>query len=314
MNIRVEGISKRYASTQALDKVTMEIPPGKTTVLLGPSGSGKSTLLRHLNRMLEPDGGRVLIDGADASSLDPIQLRRRMGYVVQGVGLFPHLSVRENIGLVPSLLGWPKEKIALRTAELLSLVRLPREYADRYPRQLSGGEAQRVGVARALAADPPVLLMDEPFGALDIQTRDALQTEFLRIQGELKKTVVFVTHDVAEAVRVGDILALLKGGRLVQAGQAIDFLSRPADAFVTEFFGAKYRLELLGRIPLKSIAMAGAADSSGDGRPVVESGGTLADALLAMLESGVPEVLVRGGGIEGVVRFSDFAVERGNGE
>lgn len=314
MNIRVEGISKRYASTQALDKVTMEIPPGKTTVLLGPSGSGKSTLLRHLNRMLEPDGGRVLIDGADASSLDPIQLRRRMGYVVQGVGLFPHLSVRENIGLVPSLLGWPKEKIALRTAELLSLVRLPREYADRYPRQLSGGEAQRVGVARALAADPPVLLMDEPFGALDIQTRDALQTEFLRIQGELKKTVVFVTHDVAEAVRVGDILALLKGGRLVQAGQAIDFLSRPADAFVTEFFGAKYRLELLGRIPLKSVAMAGAADSSGDGRPVVESGGTLADALLAMLESGVPEVLVRGGGIEGVVRFSDFAMERGNGE
>ncbi len=314
MNIRVEGISKRYASTQALDKVSMEIPPGKTTVLLGPSGSGKSTLLRHLNRMLEPDGGRVLIDGADASSLDPIQLRRRMGYVVQGVGLFPHLSVRENIGLVPSLLGWPKEKIALRTAELLSLVRLPREYADRYPRQLSGGEAQRVGVARALAADPPVLLMDEPFGALDIQTRDALQTEFLRIQGELKKTVVFVTHDVAEAVRVGDILALLKGGRLVQAGQAIDFLSRPADAFVTEFFGAKYRLELLGRIPLKSIAMAGAADSSGDGRPVVESGGTLADALLAMLESGVPEVLVRGGEIEGVVRFSDLAVERGNGE
>lgn len=314
MNIRVEGISKRYASTQALDKVTMEIPPGKTTVLLGPSGSGKSTLLRHLNRMLEPDGGRVLIDGADASSLDPIQLRRRMGYVVQGVGLFPHLSVRENIGLVPSLLGWPKERIASRTAELLSLVRLPREYADRYPRQLSGGEAQRVGVARALAADPPVLLMDEPFGALDIQTRDALQTEFLRIQGELKKTVVFVTHDVAEAVRVGDILALLKGGRLVQAGQAIDFLSRPADAFVTEFFGAKYRLELLGRIPLKSVAMAGAADSSGDGRPVVESGGTLADALLAMLESGVPEVLVRGGGIEGVVRFSDFAVERGNGE
>ncbi|MEW6550186.1 MAG: ATP-binding cassette domain-containing protein, partial [Spirochaetota bacterium] len=242
MNIRVEGISKRYASTQALDKVSMEIPPGKTTVLLGPSGSGKSTLLRHLNRMLEPDGGRVLIDGADASSLDPIQLRRRMGYVVQGVGLFPHLSVRENIGLVPSLLGWPKERIASRTAELLSLVRLPREYADRYPRQLSGGEAQRVGVARALAADPPVLLMDEPFGALDIQTRDALQTEFLRIQGELKKTVVFVTHDVAEAVRVGDILALLKGGRLVQAGQAIDFLSRPADAFVTEFFGAKYRL------------------------------------------------------------------------
>ncbi len=314
MNIRVEGISKRYASTQALDKVSMEIPPGKTTVLLGPSGSGKSTLLRHLNRMLEPDGGRVLIDGADASSLDPIQLRRRMGYVVQGVGLFPHLSVRENIGLVPSLLGWPKERIASRTAELLSLVRLPREYADRYPRQLSGGEAQRVGVARALAADPPVLLMDEPFGALDIQTRDALQTEFLRIQGELKKTVVFVTHDVAEAVRVGDILALLKGGRLVQAGQAIDFLSRPADAFVTEFFGAKYRLELLGRIPLKSIAMAGAADSSGDGRPVVESGGTLADALLAMLESGVPEVLVRGGEIEGVVRFSDLAVERGNGE
>lgn len=314
MNIRVEGISKRYASIQALDKVSMEIPPGKTTVLLGPSGSGKSTLLRHLNRMLEPDGGRVLIDGADASSLDPIQLRRRMGYVVQGVGLFPHLSVRENIGLVPSLLGWPKERIASRTAELLSLVRLPREYADRYPRQLSGGEAQRVGVARALAADPPVLLMDEPFGALDIQTRDALQTEFLRIQGELKKTVVFVTHDVAEAVRVGDILALLKGGRLVQAGQAIDFLSRPADAFVTEFFGAKYRLELLGRIPLKSIAMAVAADSSGDGRPVVESGGTLADALLAMLESGVPEVLVRGGGIEGVVRFSDLAVERGNGE
>jgi osmoprotectant transport system ATP-binding protein len=313
MNIRVEGLCKRYASIQALAEVTLDFPPGETTVLLGPSGSGKSTLLRHLNRMLEPDKGRVLIDGTEASALDPIQLRRHMGYVVQGIGLFPHLSVRENIGLVPALLGWPEDKIALRTAELLSLVRLPAEYAGRYPRQLSGGEAQRVGVARALAADPPVLLMDEPFGALDVQTRDALQTEFLRIQGELKKTVVFVTHDVAEAVRVGDTLALLKGGRLVQAGAAIEFLSNPAESFVSEFFGAKYRLELLGRFPLRHFAKPQAGDIAdfGGARPVVDSGGTLADALLAMLESGVPEVVVRGDEGEGVVRFRDLAVERG---
>jgi osmoprotectant transport system ATP-binding protein len=272
--------------------------------------------------MLEPDKGKVLIDGTEASALDPIQLRRRMGYVVQGVGLFPHLSVLENIGLVPALLGWPEEKIAQRTAELLSLVRLPAQYAGRYPRQLSGGEAQRVGVARALAADPPVLLMDEPFGALDVQTRDALQTEFLRIQGELKKTVVFVTHDVAEAVRVGDTLALLKDGRLIQAGAAIEFLSNPSDSFVTEFFGAKYRLELLGRLPLRPFAAARAGDIADFGasvlgvdilgglRPIVDAGGTLADALLAMLESGVTEVVVRGDEGEGVVRFRDFAVVR----
>ena len=318
MRLAVEAVTKRYGSTRALDGVSLEFPEGKVSVLLGPSGSGKSTLLRLLNRMLEPDSGRILVDGREAETLDSIALRRSMGYVVQGIGLFPHLTVGENIAIAPELLGWPKARIDSRILELLNLVRLSQDYVGRFPRQLSGGEAQRVGVARALAANPPVLLMDEPFGALDIQTRVALQAEFLRIQQSLEKTVVFVTHDVAEAVLLGDRLSLLYQGRLVQSGPALEFLLKPAEAFVRDFFGSRYRLELLGRIPvaplitkkneLKKNSPESRNDKSGGSIKIIEPSASLADALLAMLESGMSWVEVAGTD-NSVVRFQDLARE-----
>jgi osmoprotectant transport system ATP-binding protein len=230
------------------------VPDGDVAVLIGPSGCGKTTTLRMINRLIEPTGGRILIDGTDAATLKVEELRRQIGYVIQSVGLFPHLTVAENIVTVPKLLGWKSDRIAKRALELLDLVGLEAgEYAGKYPRQLSGGEAQRVGVARALAADPPVMLMDEPFGAVDPINRDRLQAEFARIQRELKKTVIFVTHDVDEAIRLADRIALMRDGQLQQYDTPEVLLDHPANKFVHDFMGADAALKRLGRVRVDSV-------------------------------------------------------------
>jgi len=252
--ISLEHVTKRYGDRLAVDDLTFEVPAGEVAVLIGPSGCGKTTTLRMINRLIEPTSGRISVDGTDVTSLRPEELRRHIGYAIQSVGLFPHLTVAENIATVPKLLGWKAARIASRTAELLELVGLDAaQYAGKYPRQLSGGEAQRVGVARALAADPPVLLMDEPFGAVDPLNRDRLQTEFVKIQRELKKTVIFVTHDVDEAIRLADKIALMRDGRLQQFDTPEELLDHPANKFVHDFVGADAALKRLGRVRVDSV-------------------------------------------------------------
>ncbi|MEN6431042.1 MAG: ATP-binding cassette domain-containing protein [Coriobacteriales bacterium] len=237
--IELEHVTKRYGDVAAVDDLSLVVKEGELAILLGPSGCGKTTTLRSINRMVEIDHGAIRIDGVDIKERQPDDLRRHIGYGIQSVGLFPHMTVARNIGVVPGLLGWDDTKIATRVRELLEMVGLdPKEYAHKKPRELSGGEAQRVGVARALAADPPLLLMDEPFGALDPLTRERLQVEFRALQRDLHKTVVFVTHDVAEAALLGDRIALMRAGRLVQYATPLELWEHPADTFVSDFFGA----------------------------------------------------------------------------
>jgi osmoprotectant transport system ATP-binding protein len=252
--ITLEHVTKRYGDHVAVDDLSLEVADGDVAVLIGPSGCGKTTTLRMLNRLIEPTSGRILIDGTDATSLKPEELRRHVGYAIQSVGLFPHLTVAENIAIVPKLLGWKQPRIAARSKELLDLVGLdPSAYSGKYPRQLSGGEAQRIGVARALAADPPVLLMDEPFGAVDPLNRDRLQVEFAKIQRELKKTVVFVTHDVDEAIRLADKIALMCLGHLEQYDTPETLLDHPKSKFVHDFMGADAALKRLGRVRVDTV-------------------------------------------------------------
>ncbi|HEV2758700.1 MAG TPA: betaine/proline/choline family ABC transporter ATP-binding protein [Acidimicrobiales bacterium] len=251
--IRLESLTKRWDNGQvAVESLDLEVGAGEITVLVGPSGCGKTTTLKMLNRLIEPTSGRIFLVGDDVTGADPVELRRRIGYVIQQVGLFPHLSVADNVATVPRLLKWDKERIRTRVDELLELVGLdPAQYRRRYPHQLSGGQRQRVGVARALGVDPPVLLMDEPFGAIDPITRHRLQGEFLRLQEEVGKTVVFVTHDVDEAVRLGDRIAVLRqGGVLEQYASPADVLGRPASPFVADFVGADRGLKRLSVIPV----------------------------------------------------------------
>jgi osmoprotectant transport system ATP-binding protein len=239
--IVLDAVSKRYdGGAAAVESLSMEIPGGQICVLVGPSGCGKTTTLQMINRLVEPSAGRILVDGEDVAKMDVVALRRRIGYVIQQGGLFPHRRVADNVALVPRLLRWDKRRVAMRVSELLELVGLdPDRYGRRYPHELSGGERQRVGVARALAADPPVLLMDEPFGAVDPATRQRLQQELADLQTALTKTIVFVTHDIDEAARLGDLIAVLsKGGVLEQYDSPTDVLGRPATAFVADFVGA----------------------------------------------------------------------------
>lgn len=246
--IRLEGVGKTYADgTTAVAALDLEVPRGELVCLVGPSGCGKTTTMKMINRLIEPTSGRIYLDGDDVTSVDPVQLRRRIGYVIQQVGLFPHQKVWENVATVPTLLGWDKKKRRSRAEELMALVGLePKTYADRYPAQLSGGQRQRVGVARALAADPPVLLMDEPFSAIDPIARDRLQQEFLRVQQEVRKTIVFVTHDIDEAVLLGDRIAVFKqGGNLEQYDVPATVLGSPASPFVADFVGAERGLRRL---------------------------------------------------------------------
>ncbi len=237
--IRLHQVTKTYANgVAAVRDLSLEVARGEILVLLGRSGCGKSTTLRLINRMLEWDSGNILIDGKDTRESDPVLLRRGIGYVIQEGGLFPHWTVAENIATVPRLLGWDSERIRREVDAVLDRMRLPRDLRNRYPARLSGGQKQRVGIARALVADPSVLLMDEPFGALDPLTREALQSDLLGLQRELAKTVVLVTHDLSEADRLGDRIALMDAGRLVQCGRGEEMRNNPGNAFVREFFAS----------------------------------------------------------------------------
>ncbi|MGH9265829.1 MAG: ATP-binding cassette domain-containing protein [Acidimicrobiales bacterium] len=256
--IRLESLTKRWDNGQvAVDALDLEVGKGEICMLVGPSGCGKTTTLKMINRLIEPTSGRIVMGGEDVTGADPVELRRRIGYVIQNVGLFPHLTVAGNVATVPRLLHWDKDRIRRRVDELLELVGLdPARYRKRYPHQLSGGQRQRVGVARALGVDPPVLLLDEPFGAIDPITRDRLQAEFLRLQSEVGKTVVFVTHDIDEAVRLGDRIAVLRdGGVLEQYAPPTEVLGRPASPFVADFVGADRGLKRLGVMPVAAAAL-----------------------------------------------------------
>ncbi|MDG5481688.1 betaine/proline/choline family ABC transporter ATP-binding protein [Mycolicibacterium gadium] len=273
----LDGVTKRYPgqATAAVDDVTLEIPAGEIVMLVGPSGCGKTTTMKMINRLIEPTSGRILIGEDDVTHRDPDQLRRHIGYVIQGAGLFPHLTVGDNIAIVPRLLKWDKKRVTGRIDELLDLVGLePDKYRDRYPRELSGGQQQRIGVARALAADPPVLLMDEPFGAVDPITRQRLQDELLRLQEELRKTIVFVTHDFDEAVKLGDRIAILQvGSKVVQYDTPEQILANPADSFVSDFVGHGAALKQLTLTRVRDVQLHEAA--------VARVGGDAAEAVRA---------------------------------
>ncbi|MBC8287946.1 MAG: ATP-binding cassette domain-containing protein [Nitrospinae bacterium] len=236
--ITLDQVSKSYDGvSRVINNLSFEVLEGEILILLGSSGCGKSTILKMINRLIDPTEGRIYLDGKDIQQQDPIELRRSLGYVFQGIGLFPHFSIRENISMVPRLLGWPEDRINNRYRELLELVQLsPEIHADRFPDELSGGQQQRVAVARALAADPAYLLMDEPFGALDAITRDSIQQEFLDLKQRLNKTIIFVTHDIIEAVTLGDRIAILHEGRLEQIGTSEEIMENPATDFVRELF------------------------------------------------------------------------------
>ncbi len=291
--IRLAGVGKTYPDgTVAVHELDLDVPRGALVVLVGPSGCGKSTTLKMVNRLIEPTAGRIYLDGEDITTGDPVALRRRIGYVIQQVGLFPHQSIRANVATVPSLLGWDRKKAAARADELMELVGLdPAQYGDRYPAQLSGGQRQRVGVARALAADPPVLLMDEPFGAVDPIVRGRLQEEFLRLQQDLGKTVMLVTHDIGEAVRLGDKVAVFAvGGRLAQYDVPAEILGRPGDDFVAEFVGSSRGLRRLAVTPVDVADLEPV-----NGRPVeqaVDLGVSLEEALAMMMRHDDGQVAV----------------------
>ncbi len=291
--IRLERVGKRYGEVTAVDDLSLEVERGEVCVLIGRSGCGKTTTLRMINRLIEPSAGRILIDGKDVAGVPPDELRRSIGYAIQSVGLFPHMTVAANIAVVPELLRWDKVRITARTGELLELVGLDAAgYAGKYPSQLSGGEAQRIGVARALAADPPMLLMDEPFGAVDPMTRDRLQEQFVRIQAELKKTVILVTHDLDEAIRLADRIAIMEAGRIVQYDTPEVILSRPAGGFVEDFVGSDRVLKRLSRLLVVDFARAVTSVSGSAGRPTLSSTATLREALARLLGEGTKSLPV----------------------
>ncbi|HWE92251.1 MAG TPA: ABC transporter ATP-binding protein [Pseudonocardiaceae bacterium] len=339
--IRLEHVSKRYPGTAgaAVSDLSIDVDAGEIVVLVGPSGCGKTTTMRLINRLIEPSGGRIYLDGEDVTGVNADQLRRRVGYVIQQVGLFPHLTVAANIGLIPRTLGWDRKRVRARVDDMLVLVGLdPGTFRRRYPKQLSGGQQQRVGVARALAADPPVMLMDEPFGAIDPITRERLQDELLALQARIRKTIVFVTHDIQEAIKLGDRIAIFaEGGRIAQYDTPARILADPADEFVASFIGSgaavrSLGLQSVGELPLEDVDVvdqAGAGESAarrllvdGDGRParwldgagsggtngavaVVGSDASLYDALDAMLRAhdDVAVVLSTEGAIRGQLRW-----------
>ena len=283
--ITFDKVVKLYGDQVAVDHLSLEIRSGETVVLVGPSGCGKTTSLKMINRLIEPTGGTISIDGRDTRTYDVNDLRRSIGYVIQQVGLFPHHTVADNIATVPRLLGWTKQRTQARVEELLDLIALPaKDYARRLPSELSGGERQRVGVARALGADPNILLMDEPFGAIDPIARDRLQNELLRLQQVVRKTIVFVTHDIDEAVKLGDRVALLsRGGVLEQFATPEELLAHPQSAFVTGFLGEGPLVRRLGLIPISAIELTPLNGAPPDAS--VGNGGTLRDALDAVLRA-----------------------------
>jgi osmoprotectant transport system ATP-binding protein len=282
--IELDHVSKHYGTSTAVDDVSLTIGDGELFVLIGPSGSGKSTILRMINRLIPHSAGTIRVGGEDVDQLDVAALRRRMGYVIQSIGLFPHWTIERNVGAVPEMLGWDRARIAARVTELLTLLRLdPGTTRRKYPHQLSGGQQQRVGVARALAADPEVLLMDEPFGALDPVARDALQIEIAQIQRASKKTVVFVTHDMEEALRLGSRIAILERGKLVQCATPLELLRAPANDFVRGFVGQDEQgIRLLSVVAVAERLRAG---ESATGEPIAATA-SLRQALSRMIERG----------------------------
>ena len=317
--IDLDVLSKAFPGSPrpAVDRLTLSIPAGEVCVLIGPSGCGKTTTMRMINRMIEPDAGTISVEGRNILHVDPVELRRSIGYVIQQVGLFPHWSIADNIATVPRLLGWEPTRTRARVDELLSLVGMePAQYRQRFPRELSGGQKQRVGVARALAADPPVMLMDEPFGALDPITRTRLQAEFLRSLRGLRKTIVFVTHDIDEAIKMGDRIAIMRDGRLVQYDTPEAILAQPADAFVDEFVGSDRALKRLALIPAADVVTAGAG--AGEPGARVPADASARDALSAMLATGVDRVTLidENGAARGTITLSAMRVRltaRGDG-
>jgi osmoprotectant transport system ATP-binding protein len=297
--IRLDNVSKQYADgVVAVASLTIDIPEGELVAFVGPSGCGKSTTLRMINRLTEPTSGQLWLGEEDVTRVDPVQLRRRIGYVIQQVGLFPHQDVRANVGTVPRLLGWDTKRIRERTDELLDLVGLdPAVFGKRYPHELSGGQRQRVGVARALAADPVVLLMDEPFSAIDPIARGRLQEEFLRLQAEVRKTIVMVTHDVDEAVRMADRIAVFSdGGKLEQFADPATILGAPSSSFVADFVGGDRSLRRLAVTPIDVNMLAPvSAVSEVDDMPSVTVNSSLKDALAVLLAGDTGWVAVRDG-------------------
>ncbi len=293
--IEFRGVSKTYpgAERSVVNNLSFEVPDGEVCVLVGPSGCGKTTSMRMVNRLIEPSEGQILIDGEPNMSMSGTQLRRKIGYAIQQIGLFPHRTIAENIGTVPGLIGWEKARIRARTEELLELVGLdPGDYRDRYPAELSGGQQQRVGVARAMAADPPIMLMDEPFGAVDPITRERLQDEFLRIQEDIKKTIVFVTHDIDEAIKMGDKIAILQeGGILAQYDTPENILSAPNSEFVSSFVGSDRVLKRLSLTRLGDLDLE-PANGYGDDVPRLSNRMSLRDALSEMIGSGAERSVV----------------------
>ncbi len=302
-----EEVSKQFenATRPAVDRVSLTVDAGSVVVLLGPSGCGKTTLLKMVNRLYEPTGGKIRIGGIEVHDLPATELRRRIGYQIQQVGLFPHMNIAMNISVVPRLLGWDKQKIAQRSEYLLDMVGLPKDYLPRYPRQLSGGEQQRVGLARALAADPSILLMDEPFAAIDAINRACLQDELNEIHRKVKKTILFVTHDVEEAFRLADKIVIMKEGQLVQYGTPLEIVTRPYDAFVEELVGTQNMLRRLSLLNVQAVldsrrrrsAATLPASTSGptslpEGSPRVHAEDDLRSALSMLLDSGTEAVPV----------------------
>jgi osmoprotectant transport system ATP-binding protein len=297
-----EHVTKRYGQSPkpAIDDLSLTMPAGDICVVIGPSGAGKTTVMKMVNRLISITAGDITVDGTSVNSLDVTELRRGIGYVIQQIGLFPHMTVEHNIATVPKLLGWDKDRIRARAHELLELVGLdPEEHGKRYPAQLSGGQRQRVGLARAMAADPPLMLMDEPFGAIDPITRSRLQNDFLRLHREIRKTVVFVTHDIDEAIKMGDRICILReGGRLAQYDTPETILAHPADDFVAHFVGADRGLKRLALRRLRDVQLDPVPSTNGKAPPECSIGATLREALSLMLTDGSAGVVVRGAGGE----------------
>jgi osmoprotectant transport system ATP-binding protein len=295
--IEFDRVTKRYGNNPqpAIDDLSLTIPAGDICVLIGPSGGGKTTAMKMVNRLISITEGDITIDGTSVNTLEKTELRRGMGYVIQQIGLFPHMTIDENVATVPRLLRWDKQRTRARGRELLELVGLdPDEHGKRFPAQLSGGQRQRVGLARAMAADPPLMLMDEPFGAIDPITRERLQDDFLRLHREIRKTVVFVTHDIDEAIKMGDRICILReGGVLAQYDTPEAILARPADDFVARFVGADRGLKRLALRRLDEVRLLPADAANGDRAPVCSPRTTLRDALSLMLTEGSTGVLVQ---------------------
>ncbi len=297
--IRFEHVSKQFpgAPRPAVDDCSLEIGVGQFVCLVGPSGCGKTTLLKMVNRLYEPTEGRIFLDQTEIRQLKVTELRRQIGYVIQQTGLFPHMTVAQNIAVVPRLLGWNRAQLAARVDELLALIDLkPDEFRDRYPAQLSGGQQQRIGLARALAADPGVVLMDEPFSAIDAITRATLQDELIRLQQKVRKTILFVTHDVEEALRLADRIVVMRAGRVVQYDTPFAILTQPADAFVADLMGTQDMVRQLGLLRVEGAMLPVPAGYRPDGEPAVAAADNLRHALSLLLRTGAPALAVTAGG------------------